>query len=45
MNDIEGKRHFQILTFATNLEHVGDIIDRNLADFAEKKIRDKAVFL
>ncbi len=44
MNDSEGKRHFQILTFATNLEHVGDIIDRNLLVLAEKKIRDKSSF-
>lgn len=44
MNDSEGKRHFQILTFATNLEHVGDIIDRNLLILAEKKIRDKSSF-
>lgn len=44
MNDTEGKRHFQILTFATNIEHVGDIIDRNLLPLAEKKIRDKVNF-
>ncbi|HPQ50913.1 MAG TPA: Na/Pi cotransporter family protein, partial [Alphaproteobacteria bacterium] len=44
MNDIEGKRHFQILTFATNIEHVGDIIDRNLLALAEKKISDKVNF-
>lgn len=40
----ESKRHFQILTFATNLEHVGDIIDRNLLPLAEKKIRDRTQF-
>lgn len=44
MNDAEGKRHFQILTFATNIEHVGDIIDRNLLSLAEKKIADKLHF-
>jgi phosphate:Na+ symporter len=44
MNDVEAKRHFQTLTFATNLEHVGDIIDRNLIGLAEKKIREKASF-
>lgn len=44
MNEAEGKRHFQILTFATNIEHVGDIIDRNLLPLAEKKIRDKVNF-
>ncbi len=40
----ETKRHFQILTFATNLEHIGDIIDRNLLPLAEKKIRDRTRF-
>lgn len=44
MNENEGKRHFQILTFATNIEHVGDIIDRNLLPLAEKKIRQKVNF-
>lgn len=40
----ETKRHFQILTFATNLEHIGDIIDKNLLALAEKKIRDRTQF-
>ncbi len=44
MNDGEGKRHFQILTFATNIEHVGDIIDRNLIPLAEKRVRTKVDF-
>lgn len=44
MNDAEGKRHFQILTFATNIEHVGDIIDRNLIQLAEKRVRAKVDF-
>lgn len=40
----ETKRHFQILTFATNLEHIGDIIDKNLLALAEKKIRERTRF-
>ena len=40
----ESKRHFQILTFATNLEHIGDIIDRNLVPLAQKKIRGQTRF-
>ncbi len=44
MNTVEAKRHFQILTFATNLEHVGDIIDKSLLYIAEKKIRDGRSF-
>lgn len=39
MNSAESKRHFQILNFATNIEHVGDIIDKNLLAIADKKIR------
>ncbi|MBL8639452.1 MAG: Na/Pi cotransporter family protein [Alphaproteobacteria bacterium] len=44
MNDQEGKRHFQILTFATNIEHVGDIIDKNLLALAEKRIKENVNF-
>ncbi|MFA7276141.1 MAG: Na/Pi cotransporter family protein [Pseudobdellovibrionaceae bacterium] len=44
MNEPEGKRHFQILTFATNIEHVGDIIDRNLLPMAERKIKEQLEF-
>lgn len=44
MNDAEGKRHFQILTFATNIEHVGDIIEMNLLSLAEKRVRSKVDF-
>lgn len=29
----------QILTFATNLEHIGDVIDKNLMALAEKRYR------
>ena len=35
----ESDRYLQILTFATNLEHVGDIIDTSLMELAKKKIR------
>lgn len=44
MTDDEGKRHFQILTFATNVEHIGDIIDRNLLSLSEKRIRARVDF-
>ena len=35
----ESDRYFQILTFATNLEHIGDIIDKSLMDLASKKVK------
>lgn len=40
----ESKRYMQILTFSTNLEHIGDIIDRNLMEMASKKIRNQDNF-
>ncbi|MEZ0225140.1 MAG: Na/Pi cotransporter family protein [Alphaproteobacteria bacterium] len=40
----ESKRYMQILTFSTNLEHIGDIIDRNLMEMAQKKIRNQDNF-
>lgn len=33
----EGHRYIQILTFSTNLEHAGDVIDKSLMQMAEKK--------
>ncbi len=40
----EADRYVQILTFSTNLEHVGDIIDKNLMDSALKKARKQEKF-
>ncbi|MDE1152910.1 MAG: Na/Pi cotransporter family protein [Micavibrio sp.] len=40
----ESKRYMQILTFSTNLEHIGDIIDKNLMEMASKKIRNQDNF-
>ncbi|MFP4313996.1 MAG: Na/Pi cotransporter family protein [Alphaproteobacteria bacterium] len=40
----EADRYVQILTFSTNLEYVGDIIDKNLMEIAEKKIKKQENF-
>lgn len=40
----ESIRAIDIITFTTNLEHVGDIIDKNLMDLVEKKARDNLEF-
>jgi phosphate:Na+ symporter len=40
----ESRRYMQILTFSTNLEHVGDIIDKSLMEMAMKKIRNQDNF-
>ncbi|MBL8590059.1 MAG: Na/Pi cotransporter family protein [Methylobacteriaceae bacterium] len=40
----EAQRYVEILTFTTNLEHVGDIIDKNLMELAAKKIKHRYAF-
>ncbi|MGH8689307.1 MAG: Na/Pi cotransporter family protein [Burkholderiales bacterium] len=35
----EAQRAMEIIAFAINLEHIGDIIDKNLMELAAKKIR------
>ncbi len=44
LGDAESRRCVDIITFTTNLEHVGDIIDKNLMELAAKKIRKKISF-
>jgi phosphate:Na+ symporter len=39
LDDRDGHRAMEIVSFSINLEHVGDIIDKNLMDLAAKKIR------
>ena len=44
LGEEDGRRYVEILTFTTNLEHVGDIIDKNLMELAAKKIRNRYSF-
>lgn len=44
LDKAESRRYMQILTFSTNLEHIGDIIDKNLMEMAMKKIRNQDNF-
>lgn len=44
MGPKEAQRYIQVLTFATNLEHAGDVIDKNLMALAKKKIGRQAHF-
>lgn len=44
MDEDEGRRYVDVLTFTTNLEHVGDIIDKNLMELAQKKITNMLTF-
>jgi len=39
LDDREGHRAMEIISFTINLEHVGDIIDKNLCQLALKKIK------
>jgi phosphate:Na+ symporter len=38
------RRYVEILSFVTNLEHVGDIIDKNLMELAAKKAKNRVAF-
>lgn len=40
----DSRRYVEILTFTTNLEHIGDIIDKNLMELAAKKIKKRYAF-
>jgi phosphate:Na+ symporter len=40
----ESRRAAEILSFTTNLEHIGDIVDKNLLELARKKIRKRLRF-
>lgn len=44
MDQKEATRYVQILTFSTNIEHVGDVIDKNLMPLALKKIKNQQQF-
>jgi phosphate:Na+ symporter len=44
LDEREGHRAMEIISFTINLEHIGDIIDKNLAELAAKKIKRKFQF-
>ncbi|MGH6682283.1 MAG: Na/Pi cotransporter family protein, partial [Bradyrhizobium sp.] len=44
LEENEGKRAMEIMSAAINLEHIGDIIDKNLMELAQKKIKRKLAF-
>jgi len=44
LGERDGHRAMEIISFSINLEHVGDIIDKNLMEAAAKKIKHKIVF-
>jgi phosphate:Na+ symporter len=44
LDEREAKRAMEILSFAINLEHVGDIVEKNLSELAAKKIKRNVHF-
>src|SRR5581483_8908840 len=44
LDEREGHRAMEIISFTINLEHIGDIIDKNLSELAAKKIKRKLQF-
>ena len=44
LDEREAPRAMEIISFTINLEHIGDIIDKNLSELAAKKIKRKLQF-
>lgn len=44
LSEEEMHRYKQILSFSTNLEHIGDIVDKSLMEMAARKIRNQDNF-
>jgi phosphate:Na+ symporter len=44
LGDADARRWSDIMAFTTNLEHVGDIIDKNLMELAAKRIKNNYRF-
>lgn len=44
LGDADSRRCMEIIAYTTNLEHVGDIIDKNLVELAVKKIKHRLRF-
>ena len=44
LDDRDGARAMEVISFSINLEHIGDIIDKNLMEIALKKIKHKYEF-
>ncbi|MGH7032361.1 MAG: Na/Pi cotransporter family protein, partial [Stellaceae bacterium] len=44
LEESEGQRAMEIIGATINLEHIGDIIDKNLMELAQKKIKKRLAF-
>ena len=44
LDEREGRRAMEIVSFTINLEHIGDIVDKNLCELATKKVKRRYQF-
>ncbi|MFM7347146.1 MAG: Na/Pi cotransporter family protein [Tagaea sp.] len=44
LSDADARRSMEILQYVTNLEHAGDIVEKNLIELAIKKIKNRVNF-
>ena len=44
IDSTDAERHMLVMSYATSIEHAGDIVDRSLIHMAKKKIDNKKVF-
>lgn len=44
LDERDGRRAMEIISFTINLEHIGDIVDKNLCEVAAKKIKRRYQF-
>ena len=44
LDERDGRRAMEIISFTINLEHIGDIVDKNLCELAAKKIKRRYQF-
>ena len=44
LDEREARRAMEVIAFTINLEHIGDIIDKNLMELATKKIKNRLKF-
>ena len=44
LEEEDGRRAMEIISFAINLEHIGDIIDKNLMELVAEKIKHRYTF-
>ena len=44
LDEGDGRRAMEIISFTINLEHIGDIVDKNLCELAAKKIKKRYQF-